>query len=67
MLDGLEVFGMGWSWGGYESLMLPIHPERVRSAVKWTAEGNMLRIHVGLEGIEDLRADIAAGLDRYRG
>lgn len=66
MLDGLEVFGMGWSWGGYESLVLPIHPEKVRTAVKWTAEGNMLRIHVGLEGIEDLRADLAAGLERYR-
>lgn len=67
MLDGLELFGMGWSWGGYESLVLPIHPERVRTAVKWTADGNMLRIHVGLEGIEDLRADLAAGLARYRG
>jgi cystathionine beta-lyase len=67
MLDGMSVFGMGWSWGGYESLILPIHPERVRSAVKWTAEGNMLRIHVGLEGVEDLRADLADGLARYRG
>ena len=65
MLDGLSVFGMGWSWGGYESLMLPIHPERVRTAVKWSAEGTMLRIHVGLEGLEDLRADLAAGLVRY--
>lgn len=67
MLDGMEIFGMGWSWGGYESLMLPIHPEKLRTAVKWTAEGNMLRIHVGLEGLEDLRADLAAGLERYRG
>jgi len=65
MLDGLSVFGMGWSWGGYESLILPIHPERLRTAVKWTAEGNMLRIHVGLEGVEDLRADLADGLARY--
>jgi cystathionine beta-lyase len=47
--------------------MLPIHPERVRTAVKWTEEGNVLRIHVGLEGLEDLRADLAAGLARYRG
>lgn len=67
MLDGLELFGMGWSWGGYESLLLPIHPQKVRTAVHWTAEGNMLRVHVGLEGLEDLRADLAAGLARYFG
>lgn len=65
MLDGLEVFGMGWSWGGYESLMLPIHPEKTRTAVKWNAENTVLRIHVGLEGVEDLRSDLAAGLARY--
>jgi len=65
MLDGLEVFGMGWSWGGYESLMLPIHPEKTRTAVKWTSENTALRIHVGLEGVEDLRSDLAAGLARY--
>ncbi|HEY9013054.1 MAG TPA: cystathionine beta-lyase [Devosia sp.] len=67
MLDGLQLFGMGWSWGGYESLLLPIHPEKVRTAVDWKAEGNMLRVHVGLEGLEDLRADLAAGLARYFG
>lgn len=67
MLDGMDIFGMGWSWGGYESLMLPIHPERVRSAVKWTEDGTMLRLHIGLEGLEDLRADLAAGLARYHG
>lgn len=67
MLDGLRLFGMGWSWGGYESLLLPIHPEKVRTAVDWTAEGNMLRVHVGLEGLEDLRADLASGLARYFG
>ena len=67
MLDGMEIFGMGWSWGGYESLMLPIYPEKLRTAVKWTAKGNMLRVHVGFEGLEDLRGDLAAGLSRYRG
>lgn len=66
MLDGLRVFGMGWSWGGYESLLLPIHPEKSRSATEWNVDGNMLRVHVGLEGLEDLRADLRDGLARYR-
>ena len=65
-LDGLSLFGMGWSWGGYESLIVPSHPEKSRTAVPWETEGNLFRIHVGLEGIEDLKADVAAGLERYR-
>ena len=66
MVDEFELFGMGYSWGGYESLCLPIHPERIRTAVAWNVPGNMFRIHVGLEDIEDLKADLSAGLDRYR-
>ncbi|MHB1109691.1 MAG: cystathionine beta-lyase [Devosia sp.] len=66
MVNGFELFGMGYSWGGYESLCLPIHPERIRTAVDWNALGDMLRIHVGFEDIEDLKADLRAGLDRYR-
>jgi cystathionine beta-lyase len=66
MVDGFNLFGMGWSWGGYESLCLPIHPEKIRTAVKWEEPGTMLRIHVGLEGFDDLKADLAAGLERYR-
>jgi cystathionine beta-lyase len=65
-LDHLDLFGMGWSWGGYESLIVPSHPEKSRTVVPWTAEGNLFRLHVGLEGIEDLKADLAAGLSRYR-
>lgn len=65
MLDDLRLFGMGWSWGGYESLILPIHPEKTRTAVEWNEPGNMIRIHVGLEGIDDLRADLGAALSRY--
>jgi len=65
MLDGLELFGMGYSWGGYESLCIPIHPERIRTATPWTTKGCMFRIHVGLEGIEDLKADMGAALERY--
>lgn len=66
MVDGLELFSMGWSWGGYESLVLPINPERVRTAVKWMEPGPMLRLHIGLEGAADLKADLSAALERYR-
>ena len=66
MVDGLELFGMGYSWGGYESLLLPIHPERIRTAVPWSIEGNIFRVHVGFEGIDDLKTDLAAALSRYR-
>jgi cysteine-S-conjugate beta-lyase len=66
MVNNFELFGMGYSWGGYESLCLPVHPERIRTAVEWSASGDLFRIHVGLEGIEDLKADMQAGLDRYR-
>ena len=66
MVNHFELFGMGYSWGGYESLCLPIHPERIRTAVDWNARGDMFRIHVGFEDLEDLKADLRAGLDRYR-
>ena len=67
MVNGFELFGMGYSWGGYESLCIPFNPSNIRTAVPWTAEGQMFRIHVGLEEIDDLKADMAAALERYRG
>jgi cystathionine beta-lyase len=66
MLNGMELFGMGWSWGGYESLLIPTFPEKSRSASPWQAEGPCLRIHVGLEAPEDLIADLEAGFARLR-
>lgn len=66
MVNDFQLLGMGYSWGGYESLCLPIHPERIRTAVDWKAQGNMFRIHVGFEDIGDIKADMQAGLDRYR-
>ncbi|MBM3508913.1 MAG: cystathionine beta-lyase [Alphaproteobacteria bacterium] len=66
MLDGLELYGMGASWGGFESLIMPTHPERFRTATQWRAEGPSLRINVGLEDIEDLKADLDAGFTRLR-
>jgi len=64
MLDGLRVFGMGWSWGGYESLVIPLRPERVRSVTRWEPGGPGLRLHVGLEDPADLIADLEAGFAR---
>jgi cystathionine beta-lyase len=66
LLDGLELFGMGASWGGFESLLGPREPPR--SATPWPrpgrAEGQLMRIHVGLEDPDDLIADLEAGLER---
>ncbi|RDE08491.1 cystathionine beta-lyase [Pelagibacterium lacus] len=64
-VDHLEIFGMGYSWGGYESLILPTKPHRIRTATPWTHSGNLFRVHVGFEDFEALKADLAAGLERY--
>ena len=64
MLDGLDLFGMGYSWGGYESLILPFDPSTYRTATRWQVEGPSLRLHVGLEDIDDLKADLEAGFAR---
>ncbi len=66
LLDDLELFQMGFSWGGFESLIMPYNAAQLRSERRWAAQGPLLRIHVGLEDPEDLIADLAAGLDRYR-
>ena len=64
MLNGYRYFGMGGSWGGYESLVLPTQPERLRSATTWDAPGPTLRYHAGLEDADDLIADLEAGFER---
>ena len=64
MLDGLALFGMGWSWGGYESLIIPTHPQKVRTVTRPGNEGQWLRIGIGLEDPRDLIADLAAGFER---
>ena len=62
LVDTLEHFGIGFSWGGFESLALPIDPERCRSATPWSAPGKMIRLQIGLEDPADLIADLARGL-----
>lgn len=65
LIDGLGHFGIGYSWGGFESLALPVDPERLRTATFWSAEGPLVRLHIGLEDPDDLIQDLAAGLARY--
>ncbi len=64
LVDGLEFFGIGSSWGGFESLMIRTDPAKFRTATRWTAPGPSLRIYVGLEDPEDLVADLDAGFGR---
>ena len=67
MLDGMRLFGMGWSWGGFESLIIPTYPERVQTATTWDAGGPCLRLAIGLEDPGDLIADLEEGLARLSG
>lgn len=64
LLDGMDLFAMGYSWGGYESLIIPTHPENIRTATTWNAEGPTLRLHIGLEDVDDLIDDLARGFER---
>jgi cysteine-S-conjugate beta-lyase len=64
-IEGLRHFGLGYSWGGYESLAVPADPNRVRTATQPLWEGPLVRLSIGLEGPDDLIADLAAGLARY--
>ena len=63
-LDGLKLYGMGASWGGFESLILPGDPAALRTATSWDMPGQLLRIHAGLEDLDDLVADLEAGFAR---
>ncbi len=66
MLDELQLFGLGYSWGGFESLVVPFDCAPYRSATEWKPEGPALRFSVGLENIEDLQEDIEKGFARLR-
>jgi cystathionine beta-lyase len=66
LIDGLEHFGIGYSWGGFESLALPVDPVRYRSVTKRDDAGPMVRLQIGLEDADDLIADLSDGLSRFR-
>ncbi len=65
-VDDLALFGMGYSWGGYESLILPFDPRPYRTATEWNEPGQAMRIHIGLEDPADLKRDLDAGFARMR-
>ena len=64
MLDGLSLFSMGFSWGGFESLVVPFKAHRTATA--WTAQGPCLRFHIGLENPDDLIDDLKQGFERLK-
>jgi len=66
LIDDLELFGIGASWGGYESLVMPASPAATRTATKWGHEGQLVRLHIGLESPDDLINDLKAGFERAR-
>jgi cysteine-S-conjugate beta-lyase len=64
MLNGLKLFGLGFSWGGFESLVVPFDPAPYRTATTWTPKGPALRFHIGLESPADLKAELERGFAR---
>jgi cystathionine beta-lyase len=70
MMDSMRLHGMGFSWGGFESLLIPVDPPSIRTATRWpredVADGQLMRIHVGLEAVEDIIDDLRDGFDRLR-
>jgi len=68
MLDGYSHFNLGFSWGGFESLVIPTTGHSIiRTATQWEPPGPSLRFHAGLEDADDLLADLEAGFARLRG
>jgi cystathionine beta-lyase len=63
-VDHMKLFGIGYSWGGYESLMIHAHPEVFRTAQPWPTEKTVIRVHIGLDDVDDIKTDLAAGFDR---
>jgi cystathionine beta-lyase len=64
LLDALQLFKLGYSWGGYESLVIPFDCSTYRTATRWAPGGPAIRLQVGLEDIEDLKEDLGQGFAR---
>ena len=64
-VDTLDLFGIGYSWGGFESLAIPVDPERHRTATRRRSAGPMVRLQIGLEDPADLIADLTRGFDAW--
>jgi cystathionine beta-lyase len=66
MIDNMEIFGIGASWGGFESLAIVFDPQPIRTAVKWQETGSCVRLYIGLEAEEDLIRDLEKGFERLK-
>ena len=70
LMDHLKYFGMGFSWGGFESLLIATNPKNIRAVTKWAHDGEdtgqTMRIHIGLEDLDDLKDDLAEGFARMK-
>ena len=66
-IDSLDLFGIGYSWGGFESLAIPVDPALHRSVTRRADAGPMVRLQIGLEDVGDLIADLERGLAAFRG
>jgi len=66
-IDDLKLFRLGFSWGGFESLVMPFDPRQERPTAAWPYAGQAFRLHVGLEATEDLIADLETALRRLAG
>jgi cystathionine beta-lyase len=64
MIDSMQYFSIGASWGGFESLVLPQYPASSRSASHWNDKRSCIRLYTGLENAEDLLRDLDAALER---
>jgi cystathionine beta-lyase len=65
LLDAVKLFGMGYSWGGFESLIIPFDCVGYRTATRWAPGGPTLRLHIGLENVGDLKADLERGFAAF--
>src|ERR1700730_6526552 len=65
LLNAVKLFGMGYSWGGFESLIIPFDCAPYRTATKWAPAGPALRLHIGLENVDDLKADLEGGFAAF--
>lgn len=65
LLDTVSLFGMGYSWGGFESLVIPFDCASYRTATQWNPGGPALRLHIGLESTDDLKADLERGFAAF--
>ena len=64
-LDALTLFGLAYSWGGFESLAIPFDCTAMRSATPWAPGGPAVRFHIGLEDVDDLIDDLERGFAAF--